>query len=66
MKQTICLYQAFRAKVIHIKEGCGDCSKCITNEDNKNCVDYLPITLWTFQAEGFSGDYRLVVKGDQK
>ncbi len=51
-KQIICLYQTFRAKVIHLKEGCGDCAICIPHEDNKNCSEYFPITLHFFEALG--------------
>ncbi len=48
--EKVCFYQICKAKVVHIKEGCGDCSKCTASPENKNCSDYIPLTLWTFNA----------------
>lgn len=50
MRKTVCFYQAFRRKKF-IGKGVGDCEICAADEKNKNCAEFLPITLWTFEAK---------------
>lgn len=46
MKKRICFYQAFGGSFFqNFQNGCGDCSICIQDEKNMNCVNYFSITL---------------------
>lgn len=38
----ICLYQLARPKENVTVKGMGDCTTCITDEDNKKCKRYTP------------------------
>lgn len=51
MKKRICLFQAFKRKMAVIPEGVGDCSICTPDEKNKECKDFIGMTLYSFQAE---------------
>lgn len=45
----VCLHQVFKIKSPKIKvEGVGDCSICISDEKNKLCKKYCPITIQEF------------------
>ena len=41
----ICLHQFIRPKVKFKIKGCGDCTTCIKDEDNKKCKCYVPINV---------------------
>lgn len=49
----ICLHQFIRpSEFPHVEvDGVGDCSKCIKDENNKNCKKYCPIHIKTFELE---------------
>lgn len=32
------------------RDGIGDCSICTPSPENKNCSEFLPITIWSFEA----------------
>lgn len=40
--EEICLYQFLERKAPNDK---GDCKKCISDEYNKKCVNYIPIVM---------------------
>jgi len=43
----VCLYQIFKSRI----ELIDDCSICISDEKNKQCPKYCPITLWTVELD---------------
>ena len=45
MKKIVCLYQICQHKV-------GNCKICIADEKNKLCENYIPLTLFSFEAKG--------------
>ncbi len=49
MKQTVCIFQAFKRKAV-FREGVGDCSICTPSPDNAKCKDFTKLTLYSFTA----------------
>ena len=50
MRKTVCFYQVFRRPKF-VREGVGDCKICTADEKNKECAEFLPMTLYSFQAK---------------
>jgi hypothetical protein len=42
-----CINQIIRPKLDIKIEGCGDCTKCTTDELNKNCKLYYPVEFFS-------------------
>ncbi|MFA5153862.1 MAG: hypothetical protein WC554_15025 [Clostridia bacterium] len=65
MKQILCFYQVFKSVFSEKQEGCGDCSICVPNSENKKCLKYLPITIWSFEAIGGKNEEQEMVRISQ-
>jgi len=50
-KETLCINHLFRPEYAFEQEGWGDCQKCVSNKDNKNCAGYTPVVVTTYEVK---------------
>jgi hypothetical protein len=51
-----CLHQMFRSTMVVSRPGVGDCTKCVADEKNHDCLQYVPIHISTFEVKDGNSD----------